>query len=70
MSEYLIEASQKAGLFEEFGPWKYYLVSKERLSKILLDPVHWVVWSARWVNTELTSIEQLRAKYGEIEILD
>lgn len=70
MSKYLIEASRKAGLFEPNEQRKYYLTSQERLAKMLLQSVTWTVWSARWVNLELTPLEQLRAMYGEIEILD
>lgn len=70
MSKYLVEASRKKGLFEPYEPRKHYLMSKERLSKMLLQPVSWAVWSAKWVNLELTPIEQLKSIYGEIEIMD
>lgn len=70
MSKYLVEASRKAGLFELYGPRKYYLMSQEQLSKILLQSVTWAVWSAKWVNLELTPFEQLESIYGSIEIID
>ena len=70
MSKYLVEASKKNGLFQPYDPQKYYLVSKERLSKMLLQPVSWTVWSAKWVNLELTPLDQLEIIYGEIEIVD
>lgn len=70
MSKYLVEASRKAGLFEPYEPRKYYLMSLERLSKMLLQPVTWAIWSAKWVNLELTPIEQLESIYGSIETLD
>ena len=70
MSKYLVEASRKAGLFEPYEPQKYYLMSQERLSKMILQPVFWAVWSAKWVNLELTPLDQLKSIYGEIEILD
>ena len=70
MSMYLVEASKKNGLFEPYEPQKYYLMSQERLSKMLLQPVSWVVWSAKWVSLELAPLDQLKSIYGEIEILD
>ena len=70
MSKYLIEASKKNGLFQPYDPQKYYLVSKERLSKMLLQPVSWTVWSAKLVSLELTPIDQLKIIYGEIEIVE
>lgn len=70
MSKYLVEASRKKGLFEPYEPRKYYLMSKERLSKMLLQSVSWAIWSAKWVNLELTPIEQLKSIYVEIEIMD
>lgn len=70
MSKYLVEASKKAGLFEPYEPQKYYLMSQERLSKMLLQPVSWVVWSAKWVNLELAPLDHLKSIYGEIEIVD
>lgn len=70
MSKYLVEASRKTGLFEPYEPRKHYLMSKERLLKMLLQSVSWAVWSAKWVNLELTPIEQLKSIYGEIEIMD
>ena len=70
MSKYLVEASRKPGLFEPYEQRKYYLMSQERLSKMLLQPVTWAVWSAKWVNLELTPFEQLESIYGEIEIMD
>ena len=70
MSKYLVEASRKAGLLEPYEPQKYYLMSQERLSKMLLQPVSWVVWSAKWVSLELTPLDQLESIYGEIEIVD
>ena len=70
MSKYLVEASRKAGIFEPYDPRKYYLMSQERLSKMLLQPVSWAVWSAKWVNLELTPLDQLKSIYGEIEIVD
>lgn len=70
MSKYLVEASRKTGLFEPYESRKYYLMSKERLSKMLLQPVLWAVWTAKWVNLELTPLEQLQAIYGTIEQID
>ena len=70
MSKYLVEASRKNGLFEPYEPRKHYLMSQERLSKMLLQPVSWSVWSAKWVNPELTTLEQLENIYGTIEIID
>ena len=70
MSKYLVEASRTAGLFEPYEPRKYYLMSQERLSKMLLQSVSWAVWDARWVNLELTPLEQLESIYGAIETLD
>lgn len=70
MFEYLVEASRKKGLFEPYESRKYYLMSRERLSKMLLQSFSWGVWSAHWVNLELTPFEQLTEIYGEIEILD
>lgn len=70
MSKYLVEASHKKGLFEPYEPRKYYVMSKEQLSKMLLQSVSWAVWSAKWVNLELTPIEQLKSIYGSIEMLD
>ena len=70
MSKYLVEASKKAGLFEPYEPQKYYLMSQERLSKMLLQPVSWAVWSVKWVSLELTPLDQLKSIYGEIEIVD
>ena len=70
MSKYLVEASRKAGLLEPYEPQKYYLMSQERLSKMLLQPVSWAVWSAKWVSLELTPLDQLKSIYGEIEVID
>ena len=70
MSKYLVEASKKNGLFEPYDPQKYYLVNKEQLSKMILQPVSWAVWSAKWISLELTSLEHLKGVYGEIEVLD
>lgn len=70
MSKYLVEASKKAGLFEPYEPCKHYLMSQDRLSKMLLQSVSWAVWSAKWVNPELTPIDQLKEIYSDIEILD
>lgn len=70
MSKYLVEASKKPGLFEPYEPSRHYLMSQERLSKMLLQPVLWAVWSAKWVNLELTPLSQLEDVYGEIEIID
>ena len=70
MSKYLVDASKKNGLFEPYDHQKYYLVSKERLSKMLLQPVSWTVWSAKFVSLELTPIDQLKSIYEEIEIVD
>ena len=70
MSKYLVEASKKNGLFEPYDPRKYYLMSQERLSKMLLQPVSWTVWSAKFVSLELTPIDQLKSIYEEIEIVD
>ena len=70
MRKYLVEASRKSGLFEPYEPRKHYLMSQERLSKILLQPVSCAVWSAKLVNLELTPFEQLESIYGHIEIMD
>ena len=70
MSKYLVEASKKNGLFEPYDPQKYYLASKECLSKMILQPVSWAVWSAKWVSLELTPLDQLESIYGEIEVMD
>ena len=70
MSKYLVEASRKFGLFDPYDPRKYYLMSQDRLSKMLLQSVSWAVWSAKWVSLELTPLDQLESIYGEIEIVD
>ena len=70
MSKYLVEASKKAGLFEPYEPQKYYLMSQDRLSKMILQSALWAVWSAKWVSLELTPLDQLKSIYGEIEIVD
>ena len=70
MSKYLVEASKKNGLFEPYEPQRYYLVSKERLSKMLSQSPLWAVWSAKWISLELTPLEHLKGAYGEIEVLD
>lgn len=70
MIKYLVEASKKNGLFEPYEPQKYYLVSQEQLSKMISQKFSWVVWSARWVNLDLSPLEQLKKVYGQIEILD
>lgn len=70
MSKYLVEASKKNGLFEPYEPQRYYLVSKERLSKMLSQSPLWAVWSAKWISLELTPLEHLKGVYGEIEVLD
>ena len=70
MIKYLVEASRKKGLFDPYDPPKHYLMSQERLSKMLLQPVTWAIWSAKWVNLELTPFEQLEGIYGSIERID
>ena len=70
MSMYLVEASKKNGLFESYEPQKYYLMNQERLSKMILQPALWAVWSAKWVSLELTPLDQLKSIYGEIEVID
>lgn len=70
MSKYLVEASRKAGLFEPYEQRKYYLMSQEQLSKMILQSALWAVWSAKWVNPELTPIEQLESIYDTIETLE
>ena len=70
MSKYLVEASKKNGLFEPYDPQKYYLISQERLSKMLSQSPLWAVWSAKWVSLELTPLDQLESICGEIEIVD
>ena len=70
MVKYLVEASKKNGLFEPYEPQKYYLMSQERLSKMILQSALWAVWSAKWVSLELTPLDQLKSIYGEIEIVD
>ena len=37
---------------------------------MLLQSVSWAVWDARWVNLELTPLEQLESIYGKIEIME
>lgn len=70
MSKYLVQVSKKNGLFEPFDEQKYYIMSPERLSKMLLQPVLWVVWSAKWINLEFNPLEDLQGIYGNIEMLD
>ena len=70
MSKYLVEASKKNGLFEPYDQQKHYLVSQEQLSKMLSQKFSWVVWSARWVNLDLSPLDRLKKVYGQIEILD
>ena len=70
MSKYLVEASKKNSLFEPYDPQEYYLVSQDQLSKMISQKFSWVVWSARWVNLDLSPLEQLKKVYGQIEILD
>ena len=70
MSKYLVEASKKNGLFEPYDQQKHYLVSQDRLSKMISQKFSWVVWSARWVNLDLSPLEQLKKVYGEIEVMD
>ena len=70
MIKYLVEASKKNGLFEPYDQRKYYIMSQDRLSKMLLQSVSWAVWSAKWVSLELTPLDQLKSIYGEIEIID
>lgn len=70
MSKYLVEASKKNGLFEPCDPRKYYLMNQERLSKMILQPALWAVWSAKWVSLELTPLDQPKSIYGEIEVID
>ena len=70
MSKYLVEASRKKGLFEPYEPPKHYLMSQERLSKLLFQSASWAIWSAKWVNLELTPFEQLEGFYGSIERID
>lgn len=70
MSKYLVEASRKNGLFEPYDPQKYYLVSKEQLSKMLSQSPLCAVWSAKWISLELTPLDQLKSIYGEIEVID
>lgn len=70
MSKYLVEASKKNRLFEPYESQKYYLVSQERLSKMLSQSPLWAVWSAKWVSLELTPLDQLKSIYGEIEVIN
>lgn len=70
MSMYLVEASKKNGLFEPYEPQRYYLMSQEHLSKMLLQPVSWAIWSAKWISLEITTLDHLKGIYGEIEVLD
>ena len=70
MSKYLVEASKKNGLFEPYDPQRYYLVSKEQLSKMISQKFSWVVFSARWVNLDLSPLDHLKGIYGKIEVLD
>lgn len=60
MSKYLVEESKKNGLFEPYDPQRYCLVSKEQLSKMISQKFSWVVFSARWVNLDLSPLEQLK----------
>lgn len=69
MIKYLVEASKKNGLFEPYDQRKYYIMRQDRLSKMLSQRFSWVVWSSRWINLELSPLEQLKKVYGEIEIL-
>lgn len=70
MSKYLVEASRKNGLFEPYDPRKYYLMTQERLAKMLSQAPLWTVWSTKWVSLELTPLDQLKSIYGEIEVMD
>lgn len=70
MIKYLVEASKKNGLFEPYDQRKYYIMSQDRLSKMLSQRFSWVVWSSRWINLELSPLDQLKDIYGEIEIID
>ena len=70
MIKYLVEASRKAGLFEPYDQQKHYLVSQDQLSKMISQKFSWVVWSARWVNLDLSPLDQLKKVYGEIEVMD
>lgn len=69
MIRYLIEASEKRGLFEPCGQRRRYIVTQEKLSNLLVNKFSWVVWSATWINLELTPMEHLKAVYGEIEVM-
>lgn len=70
MSKYLVEASRKKGLFEPYEPRKHYLMSQERLSKLLFQSASWAVWSAKWISLDLTPLDQLKSIYDDIEIID
>lgn len=70
MNKYLVEASKKNGICKPYDPQKYYLMSQKHLSKMLLQPFHWTVWSAKWVNLELSPLDKLKSIYGEIEVID
>lgn len=70
MSMYLVEASKKNGLFKPYEPQKYYLMSQDRLAKLIAGKISLVVWSARWVNLDLSPLEHLEAVHGEIEVMD
>lgn len=70
MIKYLVEASKKNGLFEPYEPQRYYLMSQEHLSKMLLQPVSWAIWSAKWISLEITPLYHMKGIYGEIEVLD
>lgn len=70
MCRYLIEASRKQGIFEPYEQMKYCLVTREKLCEMLLHSATWAVWSAKWVNLDLTPFEQLESIYGKIDILE
>ena len=61
MSKYLVEASKKNGLFEPYDPQKYYLVSKEQLSKMILHEM-------KLMGIDISaSLEKMYEKYGKEE---
>ena len=69
MSKYLVEASKSDGLFKPYGPRKYYIVSRERLSKMLLGSALYIVWTAKYINPDIDRLEDLKNRLGEIEVL-
>lgn len=70
MGKYLIEASKKNGIFEPFDQRKHYIVTQEKLAKMLANRFSWAVWSANRINSETDIIEALAAQNISVEILE